>query len=198
MPEWFYEADGQSRGPVSAEQLKTLVGDGHVSADTLVWTETFGNDWRPVREADLFPQRPPVPPRRSAIGSPATSVDNPKPRLLTLSAWMIALYPIFLAIGELVLISVAPTTALQNGTGAVSFWLGAAAFLFAWRDANRIKAAGMNPENRWLVPFLLLTGIGYFIRRNRFAAGSMLLLTVFLASIVVYAILFAAILGEFA
>ena len=39
MSNWFYAANGQQQGPFGDAQLRDLIGNGTVRADTLVWTE---------------------------------------------------------------------------------------------------------------------------------------------------------------
>ena len=39
MPNWFYAANGQQQGPFGDVQLRDLIANGTVRADTLVWTE---------------------------------------------------------------------------------------------------------------------------------------------------------------
>jgi uncharacterized membrane protein YjgN (DUF898 family) len=43
---WYYEAKGEQRGPVSEEDLLQLVSAGQVRAETLVWREGWP-EWRP-------------------------------------------------------------------------------------------------------------------------------------------------------
>jgi hypothetical protein len=50
--DWYYAEGQERRGPVSAEQLQTLIAAGTVTADTRVWNSTL-TDWRPLRETTL-------------------------------------------------------------------------------------------------------------------------------------------------
>jgi hypothetical protein len=48
--DWYYQADGQTRGPIDAEQLKQLAHSGRIDPDTLVARGRNGA-WLPAREA---------------------------------------------------------------------------------------------------------------------------------------------------
>lgn len=45
---WFYACDGAQKGPVSFEQLNTLLHSGSLSPDDLVWTDGM-SEWMPAR-----------------------------------------------------------------------------------------------------------------------------------------------------
>jgi hypothetical protein len=58
--QWWY-ADGQEqRGPISEEELKTLLHSGELSSSTPVWHEGM-EDWAPAGRVGLVP--PPTPPQ---------------------------------------------------------------------------------------------------------------------------------------
>ena len=44
---WFYEVRGESVGPVSESELRTLLDSGTISMETLVWKESL-SDWMPA------------------------------------------------------------------------------------------------------------------------------------------------------
>ncbi|MEC5125260.1 DUF4339 domain-containing protein [Verrucomicrobiales bacterium BCK34] len=50
---WFYEDNGERKGPVTAEFLVGLKTSGSITAETLVWRDGFA-DWLPFRESELF------------------------------------------------------------------------------------------------------------------------------------------------
>lgn len=65
--EWYYTRAGQQQGPVSGEQLQSMISAGQVSSADLVWNESMP-DWVPARQA----------PELSASPSPA-SFPSPYP-----------------------------------------------------------------------------------------------------------------------
>ncbi len=50
---WFYEDNGERKGPVMAEFLLGLHASGAVSEESLVWRDGFA-DWLSFRESELF------------------------------------------------------------------------------------------------------------------------------------------------
>ncbi len=54
------------------------------------------------------------------------------------------------------------------------------------RLREAIELAGLNPQRRALVPFLWLTPIGYFIRRNKLTGLPLTPLWVWLGCVVVF------------
>lgn len=46
MAQWYYAADGEQAGPVEETELKNLLSEGKISADTLIWKEGMA-DWSP-------------------------------------------------------------------------------------------------------------------------------------------------------
>jgi hypothetical protein len=47
---WFYESNGQQRGPVSDAELDQLIAAGQITPATLVWREGLAN-WQPLHSA---------------------------------------------------------------------------------------------------------------------------------------------------
>ena len=66
MPDrsWFYADRGQQQGPFPEAQLRSLIANGTVRADTLIWTEGMAN-WQRAGEIPGLMSRaagpPPVP-----------------------------------------------------------------------------------------------------------------------------------------
>lgn len=59
--QWFYAINGERLGPVTPEQLSTLVANGTVTSETLVWREGFANwePWGSVAAANPLPAADP-------------------------------------------------------------------------------------------------------------------------------------------
>lgn len=51
---WYYAEDGKQQGPVSDPEFESMVRQGEVRSDTLVWREGMG-DWRPYGEVAPAP-----------------------------------------------------------------------------------------------------------------------------------------------
>ena len=45
---WHYESGGRTHGPISGRELAALATDGKIVGATLIWTEQFGQDWKPA------------------------------------------------------------------------------------------------------------------------------------------------------
>lgn len=49
---WYYEHQGDTIGPVTEREIRTLLTSGTVTQTTLVWTEGFAN-WQPLNSTSL-------------------------------------------------------------------------------------------------------------------------------------------------
>ena len=63
MDQWHYNDSGQQRGPVTAEEIKSLLETRKIQADTLVWSEGMA-DWKRAGSISQF--------QLSPYASPAT------------------------------------------------------------------------------------------------------------------------------
>jgi hypothetical protein len=73
---WYFEIDGISQGPLTAEVLAIRVQKGEVHADTLVWHPGLG-DWQPVGQLcpdwlKPIPAPAPVAMAKPVAGRPGT------------------------------------------------------------------------------------------------------------------------------
>lgn len=68
---------GQQLGPISREQVIQMIRGGGLRADSLVWTESFGENWQPIAQTEFAyllkaqasappPPNPPIPPQSYA------------------------------------------------------------------------------------------------------------------------------------
>lgn len=53
MSDWFYAQDDQKTGPLPAQEIRILLEQGIISADTLVWTNGMA-DWLPASAVPTF------------------------------------------------------------------------------------------------------------------------------------------------
>lgn len=61
MESWRYKRNGATKGPVSKDQLRSLCDAGEITGETLVWTSSFGAEWKRYADVDEL-QRPGAPP----------------------------------------------------------------------------------------------------------------------------------------
>ncbi|MET0313681.1 MAG: GYF domain-containing protein, partial [Hansschlegelia sp.] len=51
---WYYAVGGETRGPFTETQLRSMAADGSVGPETLIWSEELGQ-WRPLSQTRLSP-----------------------------------------------------------------------------------------------------------------------------------------------
>ena len=77
--QWYYLVQGQRQGPVEDSDLETLVRQGIVRDDTLVWREGLA-DWQPFGAVKPKPEHappPPAPPKPEPASPPKTETAPP-------------------------------------------------------------------------------------------------------------------------
>ncbi len=77
---YYYERSGKKMGPLSPEQITSLVSKGGLSADTLVWRSGFAN-WTPLRETELAGYLPTRATLATPLGTPEPVRPTPAPAL---------------------------------------------------------------------------------------------------------------------
>lgn len=61
MSQWYYEYNGSAEGPVSERDIRRMIDDGTIEADTGLWSQRM-DDWRPAVSVNTFSEefhRPP-------------------------------------------------------------------------------------------------------------------------------------------
>lgn len=80
--EWFYAKNGQQLGPVSSQEIESLIKDGTISADSLVWREGMA-EWKPANEVLTIPaaseQPTSSPDPEPAASQPEPAASEPEP-----------------------------------------------------------------------------------------------------------------------
>ncbi|WP_114404500.1 DUF4339 domain-containing protein [Methylorubrum extorquens] len=64
MKEWFYiNRDNAATGPVTDNDLYSLLREGGVDADTRIWTNEYGKEWKPIHATEFRGglKPPPIP-----------------------------------------------------------------------------------------------------------------------------------------
>ena len=81
-PQWFYFAGDQQLGPNSPGQIKTLIRQGQVKPDTLLWKDGM-TDWQVAAQTEfrtllpVLPTSPTAAPGTDYFGNPVTTVAPP-------------------------------------------------------------------------------------------------------------------------
>ncbi|MGX8010115.1 DUF4339 domain-containing protein [Mesorhizobium sp. ORM8.1] len=194
MKTWFYEENGQQRGPISESDLVTMFANRLLSLETRVWTAAFGNEWRPASQTPLAEARGVMPPPLASTGTTAaqpltSALQDAAPS--DLWAYLLAFSPLLLIVLEMVFYN--PLfPAPGDKVPVAGVWLG---LLLAWADARNLSRSRRNPQMRRMVPFVLLTPIGYFWRRWAITRTSIKFLWIWIACFVAYVISVAALSG---
>jgi hypothetical protein len=68
--EWYYLRGDEPEGPVSAKTLRSKSYGNLVDAETLVWNEKYGDEWKKLRESEIIEQT-----GRSVRFFPTTTAD---------------------------------------------------------------------------------------------------------------------------
>ena len=72
MSEWYYEQNGERKGPVTDADLARLISDGIIGRGNYVWTASFGNQWKFAGDVSaLFPPPPENPVSLKPIDPPS-------------------------------------------------------------------------------------------------------------------------------
>ncbi|MBZ9795586.1 DUF4339 domain-containing protein [Mesorhizobium sp. ES1-4] len=193
MAEWYFEENGAQRGPVSEGDLNTMLVNHLLPPGTLVWTASLGTVWKPASQTHLeaAPQRlrppplpqvavapPPLPAahRSALLQNPggvvsASSSEWPsdyRPEQVAphddYAKWL-AFSPLLLLVIDLVLFANGNDVVDGPFAGATPFLGAWGSLIFASLDARNIYRSWRNPKHRALIPFVLLSPIGYFWRR---------------------------------
>ncbi len=70
MEQWHFNDSGQQRGPVTAEEIRSLLATHKIQPDTLVWSEGMA-DWKPAGSISEFR----ISPYASPTSDPVEGID---------------------------------------------------------------------------------------------------------------------------
>lgn len=82
---WYYAANGQQMGPVSATQLNELLANGSISETTLVWTNGMSS-WQPYSQA--ISSKGELQSQPGAVDEPRSRAEREIDLLNKLFTWM--------------------------------------------------------------------------------------------------------------
>ena len=144
---WFYEQEGAKFGPVSLEELQSLLLAGKVHENSLVWTKDFGAEWRPIHKTDVNAgtenNPPPLPPSHINNGY----------------AWTMALLPLIGLFTEKIVSDIYPQLERSEIILFILYWV--AYFGLGVADEKKIENSGRNIKSvtlkkwTWIVPVYL-------------------------------------------
>lgn len=198
MSDWYYEDKGQQRGPIPESDLALMFANRLLSLETRVWTAAFGNEWRLASQTPLARSAGVMPPPLAAeattpaqrpMGAPqaATGYTPPYAAPSDLWAYLLAFSPLLFSALEILFYN--PFAHVPGDViPVVGFWVG---LLLAWADARNLNRSRRNPQLRTMVPFVLLTPIGYFWRRWAITRTSLKYLFIWIGCLVFYAVVLA-------
>jgi hypothetical protein len=164
---WYYEKNGmQPVGPVSEDSIKLLLDAKTIHNNTRVWTKAFGNEWKAIKDTDLY---------YSGDGPPPLATEE----VNNIAAWLIAITPL---LGVILSVPFVATSA--------SVLIGIDSLLYIGLfiiDQTFIKRSGRDPFDIWnVVPIILLAILfvpAYLYNRAERTGQS---LAIFWTSIVVF------------
>ena len=125
MSVWFYEENGQQKGPVDREALERLVREGKIGPERLIWSQGMAG-WQPVAE---------VPGVGEAVASPAAAAQKPKKAGMAIASFVCGVlglnlctpivFPVLAIIfGQLALGGIAQAKGALGGKGYAKTGLG--------------------------------------------------------------------------
>jgi hypothetical protein len=58
---WYYAKNGAARGPIEKTALQVLIATGKIGGVDFVWTSSFGDQWKKVKDVpELSKHSPPI------------------------------------------------------------------------------------------------------------------------------------------
>lgn len=137
---WFYKKDEEKNGPVSHDELQSLLDRGIIDSSTKIWTDSLAN-WLPISEVEHFnlsslDETPMITVEKKVEYNRETDQDYVRPRpWVRFWARMVDYSLFFLVIGFLTSYFGVPIAAIQPFFGMVILFLWVfveAAFLSTW------------------------------------------------------------------
>ncbi len=161
---WYYESNGERRGPVSASQVVTLITSRALGAKSLVWRAGFP-DWLAIERtafARLINTPPPL------VGDAVNDA----------AVWFLAVAPL---IGTIAASAIGHASHVSVGS---LWWITPALNVgLAWYDSKLLDKAGYKSD-RLVWAWLFLIPV-YLYKRSRLVGQNQAPLVVWIASLIV-------------
>lgn len=191
---WFYEDNGQHRGPIGEADLAAMFANRTLSPQTRVWTAAFGNEWKFASQTHMLPRSGPLPPPLpTQTRAPWQQAAQSRPpafggQLTDKYAYWLAFSPLLMLVFDVVVYATGVNTqdpALATKLRWGDFLIGA---VFAGLDARDLYRSGLYPKAKTMAAFILLTAVAYFWRRHYVVGRSVKFIFIWIGCFVVWAL----------
>ncbi|RWH17615.1 DUF4339 domain-containing protein [Mesorhizobium sp.] len=185
MTDWYYEENGTQRGPIKEADLATMFANRFLPLEARVWSAALGSEWTPASQTkfkDSVSVAPPIlPPLPGAQPSPAPTAALPQPSaarkkveapgISSYCAEVIAFSPLAMLLVDVTAKAAKVDPSAGDFNNASQLWWTLAVIVVCVLDVRQLNRKGLNPGNRWITPFVLLSPVGYFWRRAAIVGG---------------------------
>lgn len=152
MSTWHYEKDGNRIGPVSNDDIRSLIQQRTIAAGTLVWKQGF-TDWHTLGETELAQH---LEAATSPPALPAAHIGN-------VVVWLLAFAPLIgMAMEAMLAGALAPTDELAGLAGEMAvksgqyWWVTLALNIgLSLLDERRLKRAGVDTSRFGKLVFIV-------------------------------------------
>ncbi|MET2829312.1 DUF4339 domain-containing protein [Mesorhizobium shangrilense] len=194
MTDWYYEENGTQRGPVAEADLASMFANRFLPPEARVWSAALGSQWKPASQTqfkDSFTlSPPPLPVPREAQASvmsapPLLSRLGAASGVKTIYAELLAYSPLAMLAVDVIAKAAGANPNAPTFSNATSVCLSIVALILCIADVKALNRNGLNPNKQRIVPFVLLTPVGYFWRRAAVARAGWAYLWIWLGCMVV-------------
>ena len=159
LQNWYYIERGESKGPVVAKALQSMIESGVIDENTRIWTESFGDDWKTIDQVFTLRNE----------GQPPLVPDSAIPNV-----WLFVLIsvPVVMALVEAVILE-SNTSLNADGAEVLSFFLFfIPSTICAIFDQKTVERSGRKDAVAGLFLWILLIVPVYiFLRSKRTGLG---------------------------
>ncbi len=167
---WFYIKGGERQGPVTLSSLKSRYESGNLLENTLVWTPSFGDEWKQIDKVSSM--------RSSSEPPLVPSSEIP-------SHWLYLLIslPVVMSFFEALLLGSNPTLYESDGATGIAFLLYFIPnTICAKLDQNAIEKSGRKDAARGLLFWIIILIPVYIYLRSKRTGKSLWLMLAWIGS----------------